>query len=79
METIDSLKYRIENNLTPRELELFTLYGNAKTLHEIADLMSISIKTVHSNRERIYLKLGFKNALELQFNAIKWVINNKED
>ncbi|MCG8602214.1 MAG: response regulator transcription factor [Verrucomicrobiales bacterium] len=59
--------------LSDRELEVFREIGSGKTSREIAGMMSISIRTVDAHRTHIKDKLGFRDAAELTYEAIRWV------
>lgn len=79
METIKPIEHRIENNLTPRQLEIFTLYGKRKKYTEIAQLLVISEKTVVNHMSDIIERLAFKGSHEFYFNAIWWVSLKKHE
>lgn len=53
------------DKLTNRELEIFHLFGEGKTVQQIADALFISPKTVEAHREHIKEKLGFRSSNEL--------------
>ena len=57
--------------LTPRELEVLKLIAEANTSKEIADKLSISIKTVDRHRQNILDKLGMRDRVELTRYAIR--------
>jgi DNA-binding NarL/FixJ family response regulator len=59
--------------LSDRELEVFEMIGRGHTTREIADLLSISPKTVESHRARIKMKLRIDSFVELMRRAIRWV------
>lgn len=59
------------NTLTAREMEILTLVTQGKTIAEIADQLSISHKTVHAYRDRIFQKLGVSNDVALTWLAIR--------
>lgn len=61
------------SRLTDRELEVYDLIGHGVTTREVADRLSLSIKTIESYRANIKDKLGLKNAVELVQHAIQWV------
>src|SRR6185437_15127084 len=63
--------------LSNRELETFELIGQGQTTEKIAELMSISCKTVETYRSRIKEKLGLSNVTELVQRAAHWVLENK--
>ncbi|HVX84955.1 MAG TPA: response regulator transcription factor [Phycisphaerae bacterium] len=53
------------DRLTDRELEIFRLIGDGKTVKEIADALFLSVKTVESHREHIKDKLNIRTSAEL--------------
>jgi len=59
--------------LTDRELEVFTLIGQAKETKEIARRLNMSSKTVEAHRGSIKRKLKLKTGPELTRHAVLWV------
>jgi DNA-binding NarL/FixJ family response regulator len=59
--------------LTDRELEVFTLIGQAKETKEIARRLHMSTKTVEAHRGTIKRKLKLKTGPELTRHAVLWV------
>ena len=59
--------------LTDRELEVFTLIGQAKETKEIARRLNMSAKTVEAHRGAIKRKLKLKTGPELVRHAVLWV------
>jgi DNA-binding NarL/FixJ family response regulator len=59
--------------LTDRELEVFRLIGSGLATREIAERMSLGIKTIGTYRDRIKQKLCLKNATELTRRAVLWI------
>ena len=57
--------------LTDREMEVLTLVTRGKTIAEIADQLSISHKTIHAYRDRIFQKLDVNNDVALTWLAIR--------
>jgi len=53
-------------NLTPRELEVVKFIFDGRKSREIADILSISIKTVDKHRSNILQKIGIHNFNELR-------------
>ncbi len=53
------------DNLTPREREVLRELLAGKLNKQIADTLTISIKTVEVHRARIYTKLRVRSAVEL--------------
>ncbi len=63
--------------LSNRELEVFELIGQGKSSREIADMLSLSVKTVDAHRQRIKTKLNLKSGNELVYRAIQWVMEEE--
>jgi DNA-binding NarL/FixJ family response regulator len=59
--------------LTDRELEVFTLIGQARETKEIARHLHMSVKTVEAHRANIKRKLKLKTGPELTRHAVLWV------
>jgi DNA-binding NarL/FixJ family response regulator len=59
--------------LTDRELEVFTLIGQARETKEIARRLNMSGKTVEAHRAAIKRKLKLKTGPELTRHAVLWV------
>jgi DNA-binding NarL/FixJ family response regulator len=57
--------------LTDRELEIFRLIGAGNSTSTIAEQLFLSPHTVDTHRENIKKKLGFKNAAQLNRQAIQ--------
>ena len=57
--------------LTHRQRQIITLIAEGKTNSEIADVLSLSIKTVENHRSTLMKKLDVHNASELTAYAIK--------
>jgi DNA-binding NarL/FixJ family response regulator len=57
--------------LTPRELQVLKLIAEAHTNEQIAELLSISRKTVERHRENLMGKLGMRDRVELTRYAIR--------
>jgi len=65
-------------SLSDRELEVFQLIGRGYGTREIAEKLSLSVKTVESYREHIKEKMKLKKATELVRLAVQWVhIDNR--
>lgn len=61
----------IQDNLTPRELEILTLIAEGNTNAEIGRQLVISPKTVDSHRENIMRKLNLHSRIDLVKYALK--------
>lgn len=53
------------NQLSDRELEIFRMLGQGRTVHQIAEKLFISKSTVDTHRANIKTKLGIQSAQEL--------------
>ncbi len=62
--------------LSLRELEVFELIGRGNSTREIADQLSLSIKTIETYRAHIKDKLQLRSGTELMQRAIHWVEND---
>ena len=58
------------DRLTEREREVFRLIADGHTSREIADMLFISLKTIHNHRAKIMKKLNIHNKSELIKYAI---------
>jgi len=65
------------DNLSDRELEVFSLIGKGLGTRQIAEKLYLSIKTIETYRSHIKEKLGLASAGELLQYAIQWV-NSQE-
>jgi DNA-binding NarL/FixJ family response regulator len=59
--------------LTDREFQVFEMLGKGHSTRQIADLLTLDVKTIETYRARIKDKLGLKDAPELLQRAIAWV------
>lgn len=67
-------KQSIAEQLTPTEMRIMELIADMKTSQEIANTLSISVKTVENHRTNICRKLNIKGKNGL----LKYVLNNKQ-
>jgi DNA-binding NarL/FixJ family response regulator len=65
------------SRLSDRELEVFTLVGKGFGAAEIAERLSISVKTVNAYREHIKGKLDLPGAAEMRKMAVEWNARNQ--
>jgi two-component system invasion response regulator UvrY len=63
----------LHSSLSDREFEVMCLIASARTVSEIAERLSLSVKTVSTYRARILEKMSFKNNAEL----MQYVISNR--
>lgn len=61
------------DRLTDRELQVLDLIGRGRTSKEIAEVLKLGHTTVDTYRARIKQKMNFRNAIELQLFAIRWL------
>jgi len=59
--------------LTDRELEVFTMIGQAKETKDISRRLTMSVKTVEAHRANIKRKLKLKTGPELTRHAVLWL------
>ena len=57
--------------LSDREYEVFSMIAVGRTMTDIADELSLSVKTVSTYRSRIYDKMNMKSRTELTLYAIQ--------
>ena len=61
-------------NLTMREAEVLLWLGRGKTNRDIADILSISPRTINKHLEQVYTKIGVENrasATAVVMNALQ--------
>ena len=63
--------------LSNRELEVFQLIGRGFKRGEIADMLSLSVKTIGTYHESIKKKMHLSSANELMKYAVTWVQNHQ--
>ncbi len=61
---------RSHETLSNREYQIFLLLASAKTVSEIADILTLSVKTVSTHRTHILEKMQLRNNAELMHYAI---------
>ncbi len=67
----DEEKSSVFYRLTDREREVLQLMTEGNSMKEIADMLSVSVKTVHTHRQNIMEKLDMHSTAELTKYAIK--------
>ena len=61
----------IQETLSDREYQVMLMIASGKTVTEIADELSLSVKTISTNRVRALRKMGMKNNAEITHYAMK--------
>jgi two-component system, NarL family, invasion response regulator UvrY len=61
----------LHETLSNREYQVMLMIASGKTVKEIADELSLSVKTISTNRVRALRKMGMKNNSEITYYAIK--------
>ena len=61
------------DRLADREMEVLELIGLGRTTREIAATLQLGVATVDTYRARIKEKMNFRNAVELQHFATRWL------
>lgn len=57
--------------LSDREYQVMIMIASGKTVKEVADELSLSVKTISTNRTRALKKMGMNNNAEFAYYAIK--------
>lgn len=63
--------------LTDRELEVFTLIGQGLMNAQIAEQLHLSTRTVETYRERLKTKLDLETSAQLNRSAVQWVLQSE--
>lgn len=71
LEKLKNPRKALPNQLTKRETEVLALVAAGKSNREVAEGLSISIKTVETHKTHILIKLGLNNNSELIRYAVK--------
>jgi DNA-binding NarL/FixJ family response regulator len=66
-----SREERLDDPLTPRELDVVKLIAEAHTNKQIAEILHLAEKTVESHRANLLRKLGMRDRVELVRYAIR--------
>jgi len=61
----------VHERLSDREYQVVRMIASGKTVTEIAEDLSLSVKTISTNRSRALIKMGMKTNAELTYYAIK--------
>lgn len=62
----------VERELTNREFEVFRLIGKGLGTRDVADTLTLSVKTIETHQANIKRKLGLRDARELAYYARRW-------
>ena len=71
VEKLRNPKKALPNQLTKREMEVLAFVASGKSNKEVAEALSISVKTVETHKTHILIKLGLNNNSELVRYAVK--------
>jgi DNA-binding NarL/FixJ family response regulator len=63
--------------LSDRELQVFSMIGEGKGRREIADELNLSTKTVETYQAHIKKKLGLSDARKLVHQAVRWSLGQR--
>jgi DNA-binding NarL/FixJ family response regulator len=61
------------NNLSDRELEIFSFIGRGFSVSELATELYVSVKTIETHQMRMKEKLALHSAAELRQKAREWL------
>ena len=61
------------NNLSDRELEIFSFIGRGVSVSELASELHVSVKTIETHQMRMKEKLALHTAAELRQKAREWL------
>lgn len=61
----------VHERLSDREYQVVRMIASGKTVTEIAEALSLSVKTISTNRSRALLKMGMKTNAEITYYAVK--------
>ncbi len=64
-----------QDELTPREIEVFGLVAQGKTSKQIGETLAISVHTVNNHRKRICRKVGVHSTAELVALAARYFLS----
>ncbi|MHA1410534.1 MAG: response regulator transcription factor, partial [Candidatus Odinarchaeia archaeon] len=67
----DNNRCSSHENLSDREFQVMCMIASGKRIKEIADALSLSVKTISTYRARILKKMNMKNNSQLIHYAIK--------
>lgn len=61
----------VHERLSDREYQVVRMIASGKTVTEIAEALSLSVKTISTNRSRALAKMGMKTNAEATYYAVK--------
>jgi DNA-binding NarL/FixJ family response regulator len=61
----------VHETLSDREYQVMLMIASGKTVKQIAEELSLSVKTISTYRTRTLIKMGMKNNAEITYYAIK--------
>ncbi len=61
------------NNLSDRELEIFSFIGRGLSVSELANELHVSVKTIETHQMRMKEKFALRSAAELRQKAREWL------
>ncbi len=67
------------DQLSTRELEVFDLLGRGLRTREIAEKLSLSIKTIETYIDHIKKKMNFRDSRHLFMHAVQWFLSNESE
>ena len=67
----ENIEKQDHTKLSDREYQVMVMIAKGKTVTEIAHELSLSVKTISTNRARALKKVGMKNNAEFAYYAIK--------
>ncbi len=67
------------DQLSNRELEVFELLGRGMKTREIAEKLSLSVKTIETYVDHIKKKMNFRDSRHLFMHAIQWVMREPSE
>jgi two-component system, NarL family, invasion response regulator UvrY len=76
MHVRDSAARNLHEKLSDREFQILSLFGEGKTVKQIAETLSLSVPTVSTYRARILNKMEMKSTAELVRYAIQNRLSN---
>lgn len=62
----------VHERLSDREYQVVRMIASGRTVTEIAEELSLSVKTISTNRSRALAKMGMKTNAEITYYAVKY-------